>query len=270
MAVQSRSFGLPNPGKPSRKLEGSQYVSRTLYAGVPQVAPPLPFVQAQPRRKDRYVEDASRYISVNRLTNEAPEVIHRFFETPPPKKRPYTVAISLVRGQAGAAGVTPPDTGQRFYPFWSRQDKRTAEFYPPASNYMQMPMPLRLEYDPFGGGAFFGTPSRSASERRRYNVDPFIRPQILLPEADLPLRHWVDIGYRPKGRDYNAPGSSFALRQLQNLVPLPEEISKFWPTAPRYRPAGPTYLVDGGHVRPLPATQNPNSSGGYDIYHYYT
>lgn len=224
-------------------------------------------MQGAPRQKDRYVVDASVYGSVNRLTNEAPEVIHRFFETPPPKKQHYTVAISLVRGQAGAAGVTPPDTGQRFYPF-PPIIQRSSGYYPPGSAYT-FPEVLRPEYDPFGGGAFFSTRAPYTTGRTPGFSGNFRGPQILLPEADQPLRHWVDFTRRPSALAYTLGSNFTSLRQLQDATSVGEGTSKFWPTTPRYRPAGPTYLVDGGKVMATPKTLIPNSTGGYDIYHYY-
>lgn len=269
MAVQSRSFGLPNPASPTRKRDGSaQFGIATGALGLPLPPPRFAFIGDQPRSKSSYVYDASFYKEVNRLTNERPEVIHRWVDTPPPPKRPYTVAISLVRGQAGAAGVIPPDTAQRFYPFPAVLLKRN-DYYPPGSDFYPIPSPLRLEYDPFGGGAFFTTVPRSRSDRY-VDFSGMRTPIILLPEQDLPLRHWVDIPIRSRYFDWpKADLSGTKLRQLLDPTSVGEGTSKFWTAAPRYRPAGPTYMVDGGKIINVPTSLIPNGSGGYDIYHYY-
>jgi hypothetical protein len=267
LAVQSRSFGQPNPAR-HRRQEGNQVFrlnTEALGTPPPRIAPF--FTQPQPRTKSHYNSEANTVWQSNLLTSVPVEVIRRFIETPPPRLTPYTVALSLVRGQAGASGATPPDTSFIFRPLPSSIDRR-ADYYPPGSIYWQIVE--RVGYDPAGGGAFFNTPPRSKYFDARADASGFLRaPQIALVEADLPLRHWVDIPVRPGIFNYPLDNSSIRLRQLLDPTTVGEGTTKVWITGPAWKQSA-GYIVDVSQVR-MTATGDitPGSGGGYDIYHYY-
>ena len=267
MAVQSRSFGQPNPAR-HRRQEGNQVFRlnpEALGTPPPRIAPFI--IQTQPRTKTVYNPEANTVWESDFLTDVPPEVIRRFIDTPPPRLRPYTVAISLVRGQAGAAGATLPDTSFIFRPLASMVDRRV-DYYPPGSFYWQIVE--RGDFDPFGGGAFFNTPPRNKQYDAKADASGFLRaPQIALVEADLPLRHWVDIPIRPGVFNYPLDNSFIRLRQLLDPTAVGEGTTKVWITGPAWRQSA-GYIVDVSQVR-MTATGDitPGTGGGYDIYHYY-
>lgn len=190
----------------------------------------------------------------------------RAFSIQPYRSR--KVVLSLIRGQAGAAGVAPPETP----PIVSfGTDRRTTKSSIPGSTFFPKYLDAYEGYDPDGGGAFFKTVHRNPFTKTRPNganilTRPFPEPQDI-DEVET-LRHFTNLTHRfpPATR----PLASFA----QNIGPLRADANEVSIEARRFT-ATPVRRV--AFSRPFPdvsrfglrqITDTP-TGGGYDIYHYY-